>query len=85
VCAGVYEWLVSLLEALRELILQIEQRIAESTKAIEDKAQESLPKGLGKLTSEVLEREIMDWKRFQSSKEVGSFTGLCPGELQRRT
>ena len=77
---GVYAWLTEMLEPLRAAILQVEAHIAVATKTIEARAQEPLPKGLGKLTSEVLEREIMDWERFGSGKEVGSFTGMCPGD-----
>ena len=78
--ASIYDWLAAMLEPLRAVILQVEERIAEATEAIEQRVEEPLPKGLGKLTSEVLEREIMDWKRFSNGKEVGSFTGMCPGE-----
>ena len=35
--------------------------------------------GVGALTSQVLEREILDWSRFQNRRQVASLTGLCPG------
>jgi len=28
----------------------------------------------------VIDREIGDWHRFQNRRQVGSYTGLCPGE-----
>jgi transposase len=37
-------------------------------------------KGIGHLTSELLDREIGDWSRFKNRRQVASYTGLCPGE-----
>ena len=36
--------------------------------------------GLGKLTYEVLEREVGDWNRFDNRRQVASYTGMCPRE-----
>lgn len=40
----------------------------------------SLPGGLGILTWQLLSGEILTWKRFNNRRQVGSYTGLCPGE-----
>lgn len=40
----------------------------------------AIPKGLGSLTSALLESEILDWKRFTNRRQVASYTGLCPSE-----
>jgi transposase len=32
------------------------------------------------MTSVVIEREIGHWERFKNRRQVGSYTGLCPGE-----
>jgi transposase len=37
-------------------------------------------KGIGPLSSELLDREIGDWNRFANRRQVASYTGLCPGE-----
>ena len=37
------------------------------------------PCGVGALTSQVLEREILDWHRFTNRRQVASLTGMCPG------
>ena len=72
---------VELLEPLRRLIMAVEVELKARTKQLEAAAApEQLPVGLGKLTSEILEREIVDWKRFSNRRQVGSYTGLCPGE-----
>ena len=71
---------MELLESLRRLILAIEEELKIKTKAIVEAASEQLPVGLGKLTSELLEREICDWNRFNNRRQVASYTGMCPQE-----
>lgn len=71
---------LELLEPLRRLILAIDQELKAQTKAITNAAPEDLPVGLGKLTYEILEREICDWHRFQNRRQVASYTGMCPRE-----
>jgi len=71
---------VNLLEPLRRLIAAMEIELESRTQEVQAAAPELLPVGLGKLTSEVLEREILDWTRFQNRRQVASYTGLCPSE-----
>jgi len=76
-----------LLEPLRRLIQSLEQELKTLTQAVTDATPEELPKGLGKLTYEVLEREVGDWNRFENRRQVASYTGMCPREdssAQRR-
>lgn len=72
--------LVNLLEPLRRLIDALELELKARTKEVEAAAPEQLPVGLGKLTSEILEREVADWSRFKNRRQVASYTGLCPSE-----
>jgi transposase len=37
-------------------------------------------KGIGPLSSELLDREVGDWSRFSNRRQIASYTGLCPGE-----
>jgi transposase len=71
---------VNLLEPLRRLITALEVELKTRTQEVEAAAAEELPIGLGKLTSEILEREVADWNRFRNRRQVGSYTGLCPRE-----
>src|SRR6266704_174049 len=71
---------VNLLEPLRRLIGALEVELKTRTQEVEAAAPEQLPVGLGKLTSEILEREVADWNRFKNRRQVGSYTGLCPRE-----
>ena len=71
---------VNLLEPLRRLIAALEVELKARTVEIEAAAPEQLPVGVGKLTSQILEREVADWNRFKNRRQVGSYTGLCPSE-----
>ena len=74
-------WVLGVLEKLRKIILMIEAQVdglvAELTLRVAGQAR---PKGLGKLSLVTLEAEICDWNRFYNRKQVGSYTGCCPGE-----
>ncbi len=71
---------VHLLEPLRRLIAALEVELKVRTQEVESAAPEQLPVGLGKLTSQILEREVADWNRFKNRRQVASYTGLCPKE-----
>ncbi len=69
-----------LLEPLRRLMGAVEQELKTLTQALTAAAPDDLPVGLGKLTYELLEREVGDWQRFTNRRQVASYTGLCPCE-----
>jgi len=71
---------VNLLEPLRRLIAVMQVELKTRTQEVEAGAPEHLPVGMGKLTSEILEREVAGWDRFQNRRQVASYTGLCPSE-----
>src|SRR5216683_1523435 len=71
---------VNLLEPLRRLIAALEVELKSRTQEVEAAAPAQLPVGLGKLTSQILEREVADWNRFKNRRQVASYTGLCPKE-----
>lgn len=74
-------WILSVLEKLREIILVIEAQVAALVTELALRlAGQPQPKGLGELTLVTLDAEICDWKRFYNRKEVGRYTGCCPGE-----
>ena len=70
-------WLIELLENLRLLIVCADELLQKATTAIEAQAQPQA-KGIGLLTSQTLQREVLDWKRFKNRRQVASLTGLCP-------
>jgi transposase len=74
------EWMKQLLQNSQPIVLALQQKIDALSVQLEEAASPGQPRGLGKLTSVVIDREIGNWNRFQSRRRVGSYTGLCPGE-----
>jgi transposase len=72
--------LIAQLSKWQAVLLELDKQIADCSAQIETHAPEKLPTGLGALTAEGLEREVCDWKRFNNRRQVGSYTGLIPGE-----
>ena len=70
--------LAELLATLRELILAVEAKLQTATACLE-KAAATQPRGFGALTSELVRREVGDWRRFNNRRQVASLTGMCPG------
>lgn len=72
--------LLPLVESIQEETLRLWERERERTAALEaSEEREPLPVGFGRLTSELLRREMLDWEGFANRRQVGSMTGLCPG------
>lgn len=72
---------MGVLTALRELILAVEAQLAELDTALKARVQDQpRPKGLGDLTLATQDAEVCDWRRFYNRKQIGSYTGCCPGE-----
>lgn len=69
---------IKILENLRVLILAADKLLAALTVEIQSQAKPQ-PKGFGLLTSEVLRREIGDYKRFTNRRQLASLSGTCPG------
>jgi transposase len=79
--AALDPWLVGVLEKLRELILAVEAQLAELDTELKARvASQPRPRGLGALTLTTLDAEVCDWGRFGNRKQIGSYTGCCPGE-----
>lgn len=76
------EQLKELLEPLGQVLVKLEELIAQRTKQIEVQATSATqrPKGLGALTERIIENEVLDWTRFNNRRQVSSYTGLCPSE-----
>ena len=74
-------WIFEHLEAIRGIILQVEQKIGELTKRLEATVElKKVPYGVGALSQALLDGEVCDWKRFKNRRQISSYTGLCPGE-----
>ena len=74
-------WVLGVLAQLRALIVAMEAQLAELETELKARVQTQVkPKGLGDLTLVTLDGEVCDWRRFSNRKQVGSYTGCCPGE-----
>ena len=74
-------WVLGVLAKLRELILGLEAQLAELQAELLARVKDQVtPKGLGGMTLVTLDGEMCNWQRFSNRKQVGSYTGCCPGE-----
>jgi transposase len=75
------EWLRDELELWRRKALDYTGELGGLDKRVcRLNAGKTLIKGLGSLTTAILDSEILDWRRFKNRRQVGSYTGLCPSE-----
>jgi transposase len=70
--------LLELLQVIRALLLAVQEQLNAATTRLQSAASPQVC-GVGALTSQVLEREILDWHRFANRRQVASMTGMCPG------
>src|SRR6476620_205517 len=73
-------WMRELLHNSKPILVALQEKIQTLTLQLEAAAQSSQPRGLGKMTSVMIDREIGDWRRFNNRRQIASYTGLCPGE-----
>jgi len=74
-------WVLGVLAKLREFILALEAQLHElEAELIARVKDQPRPKGLGQISLVTLDGEVCDWHRFNNRKQIGSYTGCCPGE-----
>lgn len=73
-------WLRELLQPLHAACVVLHQQVREQGWQIQAACAGPLPKGLGALSQQIIEREVGDWRRFHNRRQVSSYLGLCPGE-----
>ena len=79
--AALDAWVRDVLAKLRELILALETQLKKLHEELVARVKgQPRPKSLGELTLVTLDAEICDWGRFSNRKQIGSYTGCCPGE-----
>jgi transposase len=74
------EWMRQLLGNTQPILLALEEKIRALTVQLQAAAAPGQPRGLGMMTSVVIDREVGNWTRFRNRRQVGSYTGLCSGE-----
>ncbi len=79
--AALDPWVLSRLAGLRELIVALEAQLeALEAELVARVKTQPIPKGLGEITLVTVDGEVCDWARFHNRKQIGSYTGCCPGE-----
>ena len=73
-------WMKELLANSQPFLLALQQKIDQLTLQLQSAAHCEPPRGLGNMTSVIIDREIGDWRRFNNRRQIASYTGLCPGE-----
>ena len=73
------DWLLERLEVFRRVLQTLTVELSRASDAIAALAPAHRPKGLGGLTYEIVEREVLDWQRFNNRRQIASYTGLCGG------
>jgi transposase len=74
------QWMKELLSNSQPILLALQEKIAALSVQLQGAAGPEQPRGLGALTSVVIDREVGSWNRFTNRRQVASYTGLCPGE-----
>jgi len=74
------EWIRVLLQNTQPIVLSLQSQIDQLTLQLQNAATAEPPRGLGKMTSVIIDREIGNWHRFNNRWQIASYTGLCPGE-----
>ena len=69
-----------LLHNSQPILVALQEKISALSLQLQAAAQPDQPRGLGKMTSVIIDREIGDWCRFNNRRQIASYTGLCPGE-----
>jgi transposase len=77
---SVPEWMKELLSNMQPILLALQEKIQGLTQQLQAAAGAGQPRGFGALSSVVIDREVGNWNRFNNRRQVGSYTGLCPGE-----
>src|SRR5207244_2814331 len=74
--------ILAMLQEYRSALELLEQKQMALTAELEQASaarNAPRPKGMGELTAEQIDREVVDWRRFANRRQVASYTGLCPG------
>jgi transposase len=80
VALRVPQWMRLLLQNSQPILIALQRQIAQLTLQLQDAATGEPPRGLGKMTSVIIDREIGNWHRFNNRRQIASYTGLCPSE-----
>jgi len=70
------QWMKELLANSQPILVALQQKIAALTVQLQSAASPEQPRGLGKMTSVIIDREIGDWNRFSNRRQIASYKCL---------
>jgi len=73
-------WMKELLSNSQPILVALHEKIRTLTQRLQAAAEAGQARGIGALSSVVIDREVGNWNRFTNRRQVGSNTGLCPRE-----
>jgi transposase len=73
-------WMKELLSNTQPILAALQEKISALTLQLQSAAALGQPRGLGAMSSVIIDREIGNWHRFNNRRQIASYTGLCPGE-----
>jgi transposase len=79
---GMSEWMKQLLQNNQPILLGLQEKIAALTIQLQSAAAPRQPRGLGLMTSVIIDREIGDWRRFNNRRQVGSLHRIVSRRVQ---
>jgi len=74
------DFLQAIIDSTLERVALLDSQIEATEVVLCSAAPAVRPKGLGALTAVLIEREVVDWRRFRNRRQIASFTGLVPSE-----
>lgn len=77
--ASLPTWLIASLDVFRKALECFNELLGQLDLELRGNSTAPRPVAMGGLTSEVVDREVGDWDRFNNRRQVGSYTGLCGG------
>jgi transposase len=72
-------WIIERLKVWVRIIETITEELHALDLSIQAEAPKELPFGLGKLSHETIDREVKDWTKFKTWRQIGSYSGLTGG------
>lgn len=73
------DWLANQLETFQRVIECLNRELKPLTAQVVESAPVHLPQGLGRLSHQIIEGEMKDFKNFKNRRQVGSYPGLTGG------
>ena len=76
-------WMKELLGNSQPILLALQEKISALSAQLQAAAQPNQPRGVGAMTSVIIDREIGNWNRFHNRRQIASY--MPSGRITRST